>query len=207
MFLESLFYAPVSFFSSVLIVIFSISLHELAHGFAALQQGDNTPRKAGHLTLNPLVHMGVESVIALCITGFAWGYMPVNPHKFRSKRLGIALVAIAGPLCNLFLGLLFIALLKFMPEPVSGGILEASFCYLVAQINLSLFFLNLLPFPPLDGFHIFSEIFPQFKILNDNPIGLFPLVVLLLNPDYSAGLNAVVDYAIAILSGVQLIGL
>ncbi len=74
-------------------MIISVTLHELAHGFAALSQGDDTPRQTGHMTLNPIVHMGWESIIFLAIGGISWGQMPVNPRKFRSAKWGNILVS------------------------------------------------------------------------------------------------------------------
>ncbi len=88
MFIQTLITEPIHFFRIVVIVIFSITFHELAHGWAAMSQGDNTPQQTGHLTLNPVVHMGKESLIFLCLMGIAWGQMPVNPSKFRSGKLG-----------------------------------------------------------------------------------------------------------------------
>ena len=69
MFIESLIHEPIFFLRVVAIVIMSICLHELGHGFTAISQGDDTPRKSGHLTLNPLVHMGWPAIIFLCLAG------------------------------------------------------------------------------------------------------------------------------------------
>lgn len=80
-------------------VIFSITLHELGHGYAAIRVGDDTPIHLGRMTLNPLVHMGPTSLIVFAIIGIAWGAMPVNPSRFRGKHAD-ALVAAAGPAVN-----------------------------------------------------------------------------------------------------------
>ncbi len=96
MFINQLFRNPVYFLRVVIILIVSICLHELGHGIAAISQGDDTLFKTGHLTLNPLVHMGIHSLIFLAIAGIAWGQMPVNPGKFRSPKWGNILVAAAG---------------------------------------------------------------------------------------------------------------
>ena len=93
------------FFGCVVItVIISIVLHELAHGWAAIWQGDDTPRLQGHMTADPMVHMGGMSLLMLVLVGFAFGAMPVNPHNFRSKY-GDALVSAAGPAMNFLLAL------------------------------------------------------------------------------------------------------
>jgi Zn-dependent protease len=181
MFLNTLITSPILFFRVVAIVIISTTLHELAHGWAAMSQGDDTPQKTGHITLNPLVHMGWESIIFLCLVGISWGKMPVNPSKFRHPRLSNILVSGAGPLCNLALAILFIGMLKLFYAGGEAGIFSVQFFYLAARINLILCLFNLLPIPPLDGFHVFSEIFPGLKPLEHTQFGKFALMVMFLD--------------------------
>ncbi|MCF2148494.1 site-2 protease family protein [Desmonostoc muscorum LEGE 12446] len=203
MFIETLFTEPIYFFRIIIIVIFSITLHELAHGWAAMSQGDNTPQKTGHLTLNPVVHMGKESIIFLCLMGIAWGQMPVNPSKFRSPKLGNILVSAAGPLSNLTLGILFIAVLKLIANFSLPGLFSVEFLYLAARINLILFLFNLLPIPPLDGFHVFSEIFPKLKALENTQFGLFAMMLLFIIPEFGTGLSTIADLVIRSALGVE----
>ncbi|MEH1966530.1 site-2 protease family protein [Nostoc sp.] len=196
MFIQTLITEPIYFCRIVVIVIFSITLHELAHGLAAMSQGDNTPQQTGHLTLNPVVHMGKESIIFLCLMGIAWGQMPVNPSKFRSGKLGNILVSVAGPLSNLALGILFIMMLKFISNPSLSGLLSGEFLYIAARINLTLFLFNLLPIPPLDGFRVFSEIFPQLKPLQYSQFGIFAMMLLFIIPEFGMGLSAITNLVI-----------
>lgn len=91
-------------------VIFSITLHELGHGVAAIRVGDDTPIRLNRMTMNPLVHMGPTSLIVFAVIGIAWGAMPVNPHRFRGKHAD-ALVAAAGPAVNV--GLFAICIVAF----------------------------------------------------------------------------------------------
>lgn len=198
MFIRTLLSDPILFIRIVLIVILSISLHELAHGWVALSQGDDTPRKAGHLTLNPLVHLGWESMIFLCVAGVAWGQMPVNPSKFRHRKLSNIMVSAAGPLLNLALGIFFLVLMKLVDIYELTEILSFNFLYLASHINITLFLFNLLPIPPLDGFHIYSEIFPALKPLENTQFGLFALVLLFLIPEFGEGLSAIADLIINI---------
>ncbi|WP_427159347.1 site-2 protease family protein [Aliinostoc sp. HNIBRCY26] len=202
MFIQTLITDPVLFFRIVVIVIFSITLHELAHGWAAISQGDNTPQQKGHLTLNPVVHMGVESLIFLCFTGIAWGQMPVNPAKFRFPKLSNIIVSAAGPLSNLALGIFFIILIKLFANPDSPGIFSFEFLYLACRINLTLFLFNLLPVPPLDGFHVFSEIFPQLKPLQNTNFGIFAMMLLFTVPGVGRGLSMIADLMISATIGV-----
>ncbi|MDY6896460.1 MAG: site-2 protease family protein [Cyanobacteriota bacterium] len=193
MFLSTLITNPVFFFRYIAIIIISITIHELAHGFAAMSQGDDTPKRTGHITLNPVVHMGVESIIFLCIAGISWGQMPVNPYKFRNGRLSDIWVSAAGPLSNLVLAFLSIVLLLIY---YNSGFLSRDFLYLAARINLTLFLLNMLPIPPLDGFSIFSNIFPELKQLQGSPIGMFGLMIIFLIPGFSGQLIKIADSVI-----------
>lgn len=186
---------PVFFFRIVAILIISVCLHELAHGWAAISQGDDTPIRTGHMTLNPVVHMGWESIIYLCLVGIVWGSMPVNPARFRNPVLGNILVSAAGPLLNLGLAILCIVILSISAHHSDGGILSGQFFWLAAKVNLVLFMFNLLPIPPLDGFHICSELIPSLKPLQYSQFGLFAFVVLY-TTGISAGLSRLADVAI-----------
>jgi Zn-dependent protease len=193
MFIYTLISHPIPFLRAVIITIISITIHELAHGIAALSQGDDTPQKTGHLTLNPVVHMGWESIIFLCVAGIAWGQMPINPSKFRSPKIGNILVSVAGPLSNLALAIFSIAMLVIAQQI---QIISTDFFDLAARINIVLFMFNLLPIPPLDGFHVLSEFFPEFKLLNNYHFGLFTLMTFILIPNLGEGLRAVADLVI-----------
>jgi Zn-dependent protease len=167
---------PLRYFRLIVIMIISISLHELAHGIVAIEQGDDTPKRAGHMTLDPIVHMGAESMVMLCLFGIAWGAMPVNPAKFRSRQWGDLIVSAAGPLSNAILGFISIGLLKVSEH---YPFLSKNFFFLAAVVNFNLFLFNCLPIPPLDGFHIFSKFFPGLRALKDTSFGLFGLMALM----------------------------
>jgi len=95
---------PARLLSWAVWVIGSICLHELAHGWAAIKQGDDTPIMTGHMTWNPLVHMGKFSLIMFAVVGIAWGSMPVSPHRLRGRHAE-AIVAFAGPAMNIALAI------------------------------------------------------------------------------------------------------
>lgn len=173
--------APVLAVSWVVWVIGSITLHELAHGWAALRQGDSTPRDSGHMSLNPLVHMGQTSLIVFAIVGIAWGAMPVNPSRFRS-RYGDAIVSLAGPAMNIGLAVLSMLLLvvwigvgggywtgRPIGEPIFGNL--QTFFFVGVWLNLVLAGFNLLPIPPLDGYRILSDLSPRYRALFAGPNG------------------------------------
>lgn len=174
-------------------VIFSICLHELAHGYAALWQGDDTPRASGHMTMNPLVHMGPTSLLFFAILGIAWGAMPVNPYNFRS-RYGEAIVAAAGPATNAILMLLcvigsvvWVLAAKGIGEPYYSNVLI--FLELGAMLNAVLMLFNLLPVPPLDGSKILSDFVPAYGRLWEGEKGAVAgLIVFGLIFFYSGGI-------------------
>ncbi|MBP0000940.1 MAG: site-2 protease family protein [Cyanobacteria bacterium SID2] len=178
MFLRLLVADPILFSRIIVIIIISITLHELSHGIAAISQGDDTPQSTGHMTLNPVVHLGVSSIVFLCLAGIAWGQMPVNPRKFRHPKWSNIIVSAAGPLLNLALGVLFVIFLKINVNWATDSIVSSEFLYLVARLNLILFLFNLIPIPPLDGFHVFSEFFPSFKSLQNSQMGMLFLAIL-----------------------------
>jgi Zn-dependent protease len=152
-------------------VIGSIVLHELAHGWAALWAGDRTPVETGHMTWNPLVHMGGPSLIMLAIVGIAWGAMPVNPSRFRG-RYDDAIVSFAGPAMNILLAAgALVAMALWLGAGRWLGLANqqplflnvAIFLELGIMLNLVLFAFNLLPIPPLDGARILSSFSPGFR--------------------------------------------
>jgi Zn-dependent protease len=140
-----------------LIVVFSITLHELAHGWAAIWQGDQTPIERGHMTWNPLVHMGWASLVMFAVLGIAWGLMPVDPSRMRHGRRSMGWVALAGPMMNVAIAFVALTVLSLaMAKSLAIGERATALLWLAGYINLALAILNLLPIPPLDGSRILS---------------------------------------------------
>ncbi|MEM7756672.1 MAG: site-2 protease family protein [Cyanobacteria bacterium P01_A01_bin.40] len=181
MFINTLLSDPLFYVRVVVILILSISLHELGHGLAALSQGDDTPRKEGHMTLDPVVHMGVHSLFFLAFAGIAWGQMPVNPRQFRNPKWGSILVAAAGPLTNILLGMLGMLIINITRYFYWDRVISLEFFYLVAKFNFALCLFNLIPIPPLDGFRIASELFPSIKQLGRSQMGLALFMILFIS--------------------------
>ena len=165
-------------------VIVSIALHELAHGWTAIKLGDDTPIRTGHMTWNPMVHMGPFSFAALLLMGIAWGAMPVDPSRLRGKHAD-TLVTAAGPLMNLALALVVLLVLVFW-EPFAGGYLFSGvtvqdplktnlliFLITGAKLNCVLMLFNLLPVPPLDGGRILMNLVPSYDRLMRSEHGQF----------------------------------
>ncbi len=151
----------------LIVLIFSIIIHEVSHGFAAEYLGDPTARLAGRLTLNPIPHidpLGSIIIPALLVFGnfgflFGWAKpVPYNPYNLRNRKWGEAIVAAAGPGSNLLLALLFGTIIRF-----GFGTLSSTFIQLagiIVFVNVLLAFFNLLPIPPLDGSKLLKAILP-----------------------------------------------
>lgn len=159
------------FLIGIIIFLFSVILHEFAHGAMAERLGDPTARSAGRLTLNPLPHLDPIGSVLLplmlvlfqsnIIIGWAKP-VPVNLFNLRNRKYASAEVAIAGPAANIALALFFGLLLRFLPLPASafGQNLTMVFGYIV-WINLLLALFNLTPIPPFDGAHILFTFLPR----------------------------------------------
>lgn len=153
-------------FTGVVLII-SVIVHEVAHGYAANALGDPTAKLQGRLTLNPIPHIdpiGTILIPLLCALSpgnfmFGWAKpVPYNPYNLRNQRWGEAIVGIAGVATNLLIAVLFALISRFafsQGEEVFGGLAA-----LIAYINLFLGLFNLIPFPPLDGFTVLRGLLP-----------------------------------------------
>lgn len=154
-----------------IIIIYSIILHEIAHGYAAYIQGDETAHRAGRLTLNPLPHIDMMGSVIVPLfaflmagTFFGWAKpVPYNEYNIQTRR-GRAFVASAGVLTNLFIA--FLAAIVFKGMYITGNLSTGlgSALYTIVQINVSLAFFNLTPIPPFDGMSILQSLFPMLHI-------------------------------------------
>lgn len=151
---------------SIIALIFSVIIHEVAHGYVAELQGDPTPRSQDRLTLNPIPHLDLMGSIILPLllvlsgAGFIMGWAkPVqfNPTYFKNKKWGPVIVALAGPAVNILVAFLISMVLRFVP--VSE--LFFQFASTVVYINLLLAVFNLVPVPPLDGHYVLFALLPR----------------------------------------------
>lgn len=171
-------------------VLLSITLHELAHAWAAIWQGDNTPIAYQRMTLNPIVHMGAWSLIMFAICGIAWGVMPVDPSRFRWKRRGRIVVAGAGPAMNVLIALVTLTAAAFWLQYGPHGnakLYDNVLIFLTTGgwLNIFLALFNLLPLPPLDGADVLAGLSFRFYRWFQNPqiqqIGFFILLAIFIS--------------------------
>ncbi len=157
----------IDFIFSILVLIFSVIVHEVSHGYSAYLLGDNTAKYAGRLNLNPLNHLEwfgsfILPVLTYLGGGFIIGWakpVPFNPYNLKNQRWGEAIVAIAGPLSNIFIALVFGLLIRFGIATQLGPAF-VNISAIIIMINLVLATFNLVPVPPLDGSKILFSLLP-----------------------------------------------
>ncbi len=173
------------FIFQIAILIMSVVVHELSHGYMADLLGDPTPRLQGRLTLNPLKHLELfGSFIVPIITslaGFTFGWAkPVqwNPYNVKNKRWGELAIAIAGPVSNIVIATVFGLLIRLY-----GSLLSDSFIYIstyVIIINIVLAVFNMIPLPPLDGSKVLFAILPRKLIWIREVIEIYSILLFLI---------------------------
>ncbi len=173
----------------ILVVLFSVVIHEVSHGVAAYSMGDRTAKDLGRLTLNPLKHLDpfgsvLLPLLTLFLGGFIFGYakpVPYNPFKLDDKKYGPAKVALAGPMSNFVLAFGFGLFLRFLPVSLEATMVPDLFAVIVF-INLILGIFNLMPIPPLDGHWLVLTFLPdkfhRFKMIFQQ-MGIFLFIILL----------------------------
>jgi len=151
----------------VAVLIFSVIIHELSHGYAALMLGDPTAKLAGRLTLNPIPHLDplgsiiIPAILALTPGGIIFGWakpVPYNPYNLRNQKWGESVVAFAGPASNLVIAIVFGLIIRFGDLVLSPA--TVYMMSLVVFINILLAFFNLIPIPPLDGSKVLNAFLP-----------------------------------------------
>lgn len=153
---------------SLIVLLFSVMIHEIAHGSVALAQGDPTAKYAGRLTLNPLKHLDpmgsvIIPIMMLVLTMghgpiFGWAKpVPVNPALFKDRKWGELKVSLAGPAVNFLIAIIFGLALRFIQLPETWATLFGIICI----YNFLWGIFNLVPIPPLDGSHILFSFLPD----------------------------------------------
>ena len=193
---------PILFLMLAIPLLYSVILHEIAHGLVASWFGDDTARYSGRLTLNPMEHLDPIGTLMLLFVGFGWAKpVPVNYNNLRNgnARLGVICVALAGCATNILIATTAIFFMQFPGinmNPVFATILPT-----VIRINIILAAFNLIPIPPLDGSKVLMGFLPweaQSNLARIEPYGFFIIIILL----YTGILYPVIDFMQSLLYGI-----
>ncbi len=204
----------------LVILIMSVVIHEVSHGFVADMLGDKTARHAGRLTLNPIHHLDLMGSIIVPVllyftAGFVVGWakpVPYNPYNLRNFKWGSIAVASAGIIANIFIACIFGILIHFAPQlgipPYDPANLHPFYkiTTVIVLLNLALAIFNLIPIPPLDGSKIFYPLFPQsfypfFKIVEK-----YHFIILIIFIFFFSGhLYPITSYFFHLITGLHLI--
>jgi Zn-dependent protease len=159
------------------VLLFAITVHEYAHGRAALALGDPTAKLQGRLTLNPLPHIDPFGAICLFLFNFGWAKpVPVNPIYFRNIRRDTIRMSLSGPLANLAAALAAGLLIRFLLLPIA--VYQHLLLWLLL-LNIGLGLFNLIPIPPLDGSHVLENLLPPGAAQKYRQFGRYGPMVLL----------------------------
>jgi len=175
----------------ILILVMSIVIHEVSHGFMAEYFGDDTARKARRLTLNPIPHIDIfgsiflPAILILTNAGFLFGWakpVPYNPNNLSNRKWGTVWVATAGVLANFLIAIVFGIIIRLASSSAFGLALPPGFYFITSAIvvvNLALAIFNLVPIPPLDGSKILFSLLPESAFSFISAFEQYSLVLLL----------------------------
>jgi Zn-dependent proteases len=142
-------------FLNVVPALICITLHEISHGLVAYWMGDTTAKDAGRLTLNPIKHIDWWGLLMMVIFQFGWAKpVPINMYRFKNPKKGMAVTALAGPVSNLLIACVALALYGFVYAPLYGTAVGGYFLQgigITAYLSTALAVFNIIPIPPLDG--------------------------------------------------------
>ena len=181
---------------SIIVVLFSLTVHEVSHGYVSYLLGDDTAKRMGRLSLNPLKHL--DPIGALCMFFFHFGWaqaVPINPNRYKNFRLGTVLVSLAGPVSNLvlaFLGSLVYVYLWDIKHIYSGVPIDFLEMLIVMNVGLAVF--NFVPISPLDGSKILLAFLPERAyrfVLTYERFGFIILLILTSFSFFGGFINAV----------------
>ena len=182
-------------------ILVAFTFHEYAHARVAVKLGDNTPKYQGRLTLNPFAHIDFLGFFMILFWGFGWAKpVQVNPNALKNYYKDDLKISIAGPLANLACSIVAIIVLailgKILPNTKLTSIIN-TIVYLTAYYNCFWLFLNLIPIPGFDGFHILKDLFPrQFYKISDKIYGYQLIIFILLIAPVLGGGRSLMTYLV-----------
>lgn len=205
---------------SAIVVLFSLSFHEMAHGYVAYKLGDPTARNLGRLTLNPFVHLDFIGTLCMLLFGFGWAKaVPINTRYFKKPKRDMAISALAGPVSNILLSFVCLLILHLLQLAFNLITIPSEFVYYILYYTLLLFYyghylnlylaiFNLIPIPPLDGSRLLFVFLPDkyyFGLMKYERIIKIVFLVLLWSGYLSLPLDYIADtisYVMSLIIGL-----
>ncbi|MBR2876396.1 MAG: site-2 protease family protein [Clostridia bacterium] len=188
------------------VVFCTLPLHEYAHALVAVKLGDRTPMIAGRLSINPMAHLSPVGALMIFLFGFGYAKpVEVRMRNFKKPKRDMALVAVAGPLCNILQAFVYGFLFAFVNSKSGsnmGLVAIAYFFFYAMQVNVSLAVFNLLPIPPLDGSRIATALLPSkyyYKIMEYERYIIIGVFILLFTGVLSTPLNWLTDLLLGVI--------
>ena len=186
-----------------------ISLHELSHGLVAYKLGDDTAKRMGRLTLNPLRHLDPMGLLMMLVFRVGWAKpVPVNMYRFADPKRGMAVTALAGPVTNILLSAVFLFLYGVLLYPLSGTAL--TMVQLTASMSMGLAVFNLLPVPPLDGSKVLFSLIKDesyYKLMHYERYGSIAMFLLVATGLLGKPLSAAIDGLMSLFMPLAQLGL
>ena len=191
-----------SILMGVIPALLCITLHELSHGYAAYLLGDNTAKEQGRLTLNPIKHIDVMGLLMMMIFHVGWAKpVPVNMFRFKNPKRDMAITAIAGPVSNVIISIVFLFLFGALYIPLGDsavGVYILQMLELTANLSLGLAIFNLIPVPPLDGSKVLLSCLSNekyYKLMHYERWGMIAMLVLVATGILGKPLSWLIDTA------------
>ncbi len=197
----------------IAILVMSVIIHEVSHGYVAYMLGDSTAKHAGRLTLNPISHIDplgsiiIPTLMALMPGGIIFGWakpVPYNPYNLKNQRWGTALVGAAGALSNLFIAIVFGLIVRYgYVLGVSAPFLKISMMIVLINILLAVF--NLIPVPPLDGSKVLFSLLPyRFHYIQDFLERYWIFIMFFLIFFAWGAITPIINFIFSLVTGVQI---
>ncbi len=209
------FLEVIMYILSVLLTIFLVlPLHECAHGFVAYKLGDDTAKRQGRLTLNPLAHIDYLGAALMLLIGFGWAKpVPVDSRYFKNPKVGMALTALAGPVSNLLAAIVASLIQSGFLAMINNSVIDYNefvkyvliFLQYLIVVNISLAVFNFIPVPPLDGSKILMAFLPDkaiFWIAQREQMISMGLFVIIMMGGFNGILSVVSNFFYSIISWI-----
>ena len=184
---------------SIIPALICITLHELSHGFVAYKLGDTTAKDAGRLTLNPIKHLDIMGILMMVVFHFGWAKpVPVNMYRFKNPKQGMAITAVAGPLINVVITIVFLFLDGLLFRSLGEHNYLMEMIYLTAYLSISFAIFNIIPISPLDGSKVLFSVLPSERydqLMRYERYGMILLLVLVSSGIFGRPLSTATNWA------------